>query len=73
MDSKPDDERGAAGLEVVAVNGFFDDEFRRWAISQYEEIRKRRKSMKRKPDSYDEIEIALDRIFEPFYKQIIGH
>lgn len=52
--------------------GFYDDEYRRWVVAQYEEIRRRRKSMKRKPDAYDDVEISLDRVFEPFYKRIMA-
>lgn len=50
---------------------FFDDEFYRFMLREYEAIRVRRKSRKGKPDEYERIELSLDKIFETFYKQFI--
>lgn len=50
---------------------FLDPEYLKWCRQQYEEIRQRRNAFRGKPDQYDRIEIALDRIFEQFYRSVL--
>lgn len=50
---------------------FFGEEHYKFMLHEFEAIRVRRKSLKGKPDQYQRIELALDKIFETFYKQFI--
>lgn len=53
------------------MNNFYDPEFKKFCLQQYEAIRQRRNAFKGKPDQYDLVDIALDRMFSDFYKKII--
>lgn len=50
---------------------FYDPEYKKFCIQQYEAIRQRRNSFKGKPDRYEMVNIQLDRMFSEFYKKII--
>lgn len=51
---------------------FHGEDFYKFCIKEYEEIRQRRKAFKGKPDVYERIEIELDRMFSSTYKKLIG-
>jgi len=50
---------------------FFDDDFYKKMLMDYEDIRHRRKNMKGKPDVYDRIILDMDKMFESFYKKFL--
>lgn len=52
---------------------FHDPEYLKWCAQEFQKIRERRKSLKGKPDEYERIELALDKIFESFYKRILNN
>jgi hypothetical protein len=56
---------------VLTNRDFFGEEFYKFILHEFEAIRVRRKSLKGKPDEYQRVELALDKIFETFYKQFI--
>lgn len=56
---------------AIKNKDFFDEDFYKFMLHEYEAIRVRRKSRKGKPDEYDRIDLDLDKLFENFYKHFI--
>lgn len=50
---------------------FFDEDFYKGMLKDYEAIRVSRKGRKGKPDEYDRIILELEKIFEAFYKKFL--
>lgn len=48
-----------------------DPEYVKWCQQEFDTIRQRRNNFKGKPDTYEQIEIELDRMFMRFYKQVV--
>lgn len=48
-----------------------DPEYYRTCRTAYEAIRTRRNAFSGKPDPWDRVDIALDRIFEEFYRKVL--
>jgi hypothetical protein len=59
------------GGDMLTNRDFFGEEHYKFILREFEAIRVRRKSLNGKPDQYQRVELALDKIFETFYKQFI--
>lgn len=56
---------------LLSNKEFFDPEFYNCMLRDFEDIRRRRKLRKGKPDAYDRLMLDLEREFEAFYKKFL--
>lgn len=58
-------------IQTLSNKEFFDPEFYNSMLRDFEDIRRRRKLQKGKPDAYDRLILNLEREFEAFYKRFL--
>jgi hypothetical protein len=58
-------------MKALKNRDFFDPDFYKFMLKEYEAIRIHRKTFKGKPDEYDRIDFELDKIFQTFYARFI--
>lgn len=56
---------------MLANRDFFDPQFYKTMLADFEDIRRRRKLLKGRPDDATMIIIACERDFEDFYKRFL--
>jgi len=50
---------------------FFDPEYRKFMLTDYEDIRYRRKQLKTRPTEIEMLMIKLEKQFESFYRKFL--
>ena len=55
------------------MKGFWDDDFRKWLVQQYEGLCRKRKAREKPKDIYDRLQIQLDKMFERHYRKLLEY
>jgi hypothetical protein len=58
-------------MALISNREFFDPEFYRFMQQDFEDIRRRRKQLKGRPDSEQMAVLECERQFEAFYKKFL--